>query len=125
MWLQQGYADYCENAVLKSNKRFAVSDAGEAITTGDWLFDLRRYANERKLKPLKEMIGVELRDYKTVDYVQIFGMVKFILESSPERFLNMAKHLREGRSGIEALEAATEVSIEKLEKPWSKWARGG
>lgn len=122
-WLTEGFAAYCERAVMKRNRWSAIYDPTQGAGNSDWLFEVRRLGVSGKLRSLADLFGLELRDFVASDYVHAFGAVMFLLESDPKRFQDFVQYLHRGRSALGALEDATEVSVEQLEKPWAKWLR--
>jgi hypothetical protein len=119
-WLAEGFSGYCDNVVHKTNRWYSVYDVKQ-IPVGDWLADARKLAADSKLRPWKEMMARELRDWETSDHVQTTGAVAFLIESEPAKFLRLVARLRGGEEAIAALEAAYGVVLDELEQRFSRW----
>ncbi len=119
-WLVEGFSAYCDNVVHKINRWYTVYDVA-IVPVGDWLVDAKKLSSEAKLRPWKEMMTRELRDWEALDHVQTMAMAAFLLESEPARFLKLLKRLRSGEEPVGALEETYKATTEELEQRCAKW----
>ena len=63
----------------------------------------------------------DLRDYDVRDYLQTFGMVTFLIQSEPKKFLKYTRNLRAGQEDAKALEEAYGKTVAQLEPECAKW----
>jgi hypothetical protein len=125
-WLREGFAAYCEFAVLKANAVHSVRyQVNDPRLGGDWASTARRLAAAGQLVPWWEMFSKDLRDYQLVHYVQAYAMVAYLFVPTPEKFLDFLEQLRSGRDSKAALEAAYGQTVEKLEQDWLVWLKRG
>jgi len=93
----------------------------KTIPVGDWFNDARKLASEVKLRPWKDMMKRELRDWETQDHVQTMATAAFLLESEPARFLKLLKRLRRGEEQAAALEETYLAPLDELQDRCAKW----
>jgi hypothetical protein len=67
------------------------------------------------------MLTRELRDFVKADYPQSLGMVAFLLESEPARFMTLLELLRRRQPCQAALEEAYGRPLAELEAASVKW----
>jgi hypothetical protein len=71
------------------------------------------------------MIKRELRDFEPGDYPQSLGMVAFLLDSEPAKFLQLVRLIRQGKDCQAALEEAYGKDLAAVAQACAKWlARG-
>ena len=125
VWLREGFASYCENAVLGKNLVHAIDyEVSKLQLNPDWSIEMRRLAAFNKLKPWKSMFALELRDYQAPEYVTSFSMVAFLIRSQPVKFLNLVKAIGQGMQSEAALTEAYGKGVDKLQNDWLKWLAG-
>ncbi|QDU30909.1 hypothetical protein ETAA8_60580 [Anatilimnocola aggregata] len=125
-WLAEGFAEYCEFAALKKNLWRTVYNQKEGPTPGDWVSQLRKFAVDKNLRPWVEQVERDIRDWDARDYLQIFGMTAFLLQTEPKKFLVYVRNLRTAADPTTALEEAYGKSIANLEPECNRWLiRGG
>jgi hypothetical protein len=125
-WLVEGFAAYCERAVLRQNLVHSVRYENKDVLIGnDWLLAAHTLARAGKLTPWDEMLARDLRDYQLVHYVQACAMVAYFFESDPQKFLDFAEQIKLGRNSKQALETAYGVPVRQLEDKWLEWLKQG
>jgi hypothetical protein len=120
-WLSEGFAEYCDHAVHRANRWYTIYDTRQQPPTGDWYAEARRLAAAGGLRPWDRMMSRELRDWEPNDYVQTLGMVAFLLESEPGKFLDNCRRLAAGDDRLTALEQAYRLSSEELDERCGRW----
>jgi hypothetical protein len=120
-WLAEGYAEYSEYVGLKTNLWHTVYNQNPGPTPGDWVGQVRQLAAGGQLRPWAEQMTRDLQDWDVRDYLQTFGMVTFLIQSEPKKFLKYTRNLRAGQEDAKALEEAYGKTIEKLEPECAKW----
>ncbi|WP_254513443.1 hypothetical protein [Anatilimnocola floriformis] len=121
LWLAEGYAEYSEYVALKKNLWHTVYNANPAPVPGDWVSQLRQLAVAKQLRPWSEQMTRDLRSWEAADYLQTFGMVTFLIQAEPKKFLSFTRKLREGASDTQALEEAYSKKLTQLEIDGNKW----
>ncbi len=125
-WLAEGYAEYSEFISLKKNIWRTVYNDNPAPAAGDWVSQVRQLAVARQLRPWQEQMKRELQDWDARDYLQTFGMVTFLIQSQPKKFISFTRRLRTGVDLTDALEEAYDKKLDQLEADGNKWiATGG
>ena len=124
-WLSEGYAEYSEFISLKKNLWHTVYNQNPGPEPGDWVSQVRQLANAGQLRTWETQMKRELKDWDVRDYLQTFGMVTFLIQTEPKKFLSFTRRLRSGTDETEALEAAYEKKIAKLEAECTKWLIAG
>lgn len=125
LWLSEGYAEYSEFISLKRNLWHTVYNQNPGPEPGDWVSQVRQLANAGQLRSWETQMKRKLEDWDVRDYLQTFGMVTFLIQSEPKKFLSFTRRLRSGTDEKEALEAAYEKTIAKLEPECTKWLIAG
>lgn len=120
-WLAEGYAEYSEYVGLKKNLWHTVYNQNPGPTPGDWVGQVRQLAAGGQLRPWPEQMTRDLRDWDVRDYLQTFGMVTFLIQSEPKKFLRYTRNLRTGQEDAKALEEAYGKTIAQLEPECAKW----
>ncbi|WP_425615600.1 hypothetical protein NA78x_005525 [Anatilimnocola sp. NA78] len=124
-WLSEGFAEYCEFAALKKNLWRSVYNQNEGPKPGDWVSQLRELFAANRLRPWVEQTIRQLEDWDARDYLQSFGMVAFLLQTEPKKFLRCTRQLKAGVVAEKALEEAYETSIAKLDTEFGRWLQAG
>jgi len=124
-WLQEGFAEYCEFAALKANLWRTVYNDNPPPPMGSWAQQVRQLALGKQLRPWPEQRKRELRDWDARDYLQSFGMVAYLLQSDPKKFLELTRKLRAGLEEDKALEESYAMPQAALETACTKWLAGG
>jgi hypothetical protein len=124
-WLAEGFAEYCEFAALKSNLWHTVYNANPGPTPGDWVSQVRQLAVAGQLRPWEEQMKRELDLWDVRDYLQTFGMVAFLIQTEPKKFLEVTRKLLAGTDCGKAIEEAYGKPITKLEPECAKWLAAG
>jgi hypothetical protein len=119
-WLLEGFAAYGDHAVHKVNRWFTVYDIKQ-VPVGDWLAEAKKLAADSKLRPWREMVQLELRDWESEDRFQTMAIATYLLEAEPVKFLDMVRRLKSGDQGIAALEDAYRVTLDELEQRFTRW----
>jgi hypothetical protein len=120
-WLAEGYAEYSEYVALKKNLWHTVYNENPSPTPGDWVSQLSQLAAAGQLRPWAQQMNRDLRDYDVRDYLQTFGMVSFLIQSEPKKFLQYTRNLRAGQEDAKALETAYGKTLAQLEPECAKW----
>jgi len=125
-WLREGFAAYCENAVLGKNLVHGVDyEIAKLDFNPDWSIEMRRLAALNQLKPWETMFSIELRAYMVPEYVTSFSMVTYLIRSEPQKFLAFVRGLSSGTEPQAALTGAYGRTVDELQTDWVKWLRGG
>ena len=124
-WLWEGLGAYCQQAALSDVRISTVYSSERGPKKVYHLRDARQQAALRQTRPWDDMIRRELRDFEPGDYPQSLGMVAFLLDSEPAKFLALLRLLRAGKDCQTALEEAYGKDLAALSQACSKWlARG-
>lgn len=120
-WLYEGFAEYCEFAALKRNLWCAVYNQNEGPEPGNWVPQLRQLAVKKELRPWPEQMSRELRNWNAKDYLQVFGMARFLLTTAPKSFLAYARSLKSQPESPKLLEEAYKMPLDQLEAECNRW----
>ena len=121
IWLAEGFAAYGDHAVHKANRWWSVYDPGKTPAVGDWLADARRLTKAGSVQPWDKLLRRELRDWEPDDYYQTLGIVAFLLEAEPGKFLALLRKLAAGDDQVAALEDAYRQPLAELDRRASTW----
>jgi hypothetical protein len=124
-WLAEGFAEYSEFAALKKNLWHSVYNANPGPEPGDWVSQLRQLAVAGQLRPWEDQMKRELELWDVRDYLQTFGMVAFLIQTEPKKFLALTRKLRAGTDCDKAIEEAYGKPIARLEPECTKWIAAG
>jgi len=125
VWLREGFASYCENAVLKKNLVHSIDyEIAKLQLNPDWSIEMRRLAAFNKLQSWKNMFILELRDYQAPEYVTSFSMVAYLILSEPVKFLDLARAIGQGKESEAALTEVYGKSVDRLQAAWLHWLAG-
>jgi hypothetical protein len=124
-WLWEGFGAYAQQAAL-GDVRISTIYSSEKGPKAVYSFrDARQQSAQRRLRPWPETIGRELRDFEEADYFQSHGMVAFLLDDEPAKFLALLRLLKSGTLSQPALEEAYGKDLAALQLASIKWlARG-
>ena len=125
LWLSEGYAEYSEFVALKKNLWHTVYNANPGPMPGDWVSQVRQLAVAKQLRPWTEQMTRDLRAWEASDYLQTFGMVSFLIQTEPKKFLGFTRKLRSGTADVQALEEAYGKKLPQLEADGNKWIASG
>ena len=64
------------------------------------------------------------RVYDAIDYLSAYATAAFLIQTQPQKFLDLLRLLREGKAAEAALERAYGEPVEKLQAKWVRWIRG-
>jgi hypothetical protein len=120
-WLWEGLGSYGQQAALGDVRIATVysSDRGpKAVYT---FRDARQQAVHKRLRPWPDMIGRDLRDFEPADYTQSMGMVAFLLDTEPAKFLDLLRLLKAGQECQTALEETYGKDLAELGQASAKW----
>ncbi|MCK6470990.1 MAG: hypothetical protein L6R28_04520 [Planctomycetes bacterium] len=122
-WLAEGFASYSENAVLNKNLVYSFRyEMNDVKFSPNWNEDLRKLAEQRKLKEWKFIFQLDLIGMGSLDYFTCYSMVSFFMKSDPQRFVTFVQYLRDGMEQNAALTKAFGRPVEDLQKMWGQWA---
>jgi hypothetical protein len=124
-WLIEGFAEYCEFAALKKNLWYSVYNQNPGPEPGDWTSQLRQLVSKRELRPWDEQIERDLRDWDAKDYLHVFGMVGFLLNSAPQKFLAYVRTLRTKADSLAILEDSFGLPAANLQTECNRWLLTG
>jgi hypothetical protein len=120
-WLNEGFADYCENLILQRNLCHSIKYEMNEVRFGlNWNSEIRKYAQQGKLKPWDQIFPLDLIGLKALDYLTCYSMVCF-LAKDPERFTKFVVEVRGGVPPPQALERVYGKSIKDLQAMWAQW----
>jgi hypothetical protein len=121
-WLSIGFAYYCERAILKKNLLHYIEYEPNAQRLGEnWNQEVKKYAQQRKLRLWNDLLELPLRDYDPPDHLGIYMMVAYLFEADPIRFTRMVQMIGRGIDDKAAMEAAYEKTIDELQTGCAKW----
>jgi hypothetical protein len=124
-WLWEGLGAYGQQAALGDVRISTVYSSDKGPKAIYSFRDAKQQAVARKLRPWPDMIQRELRDYEGADYFQSMGMVAFLLDSEPAKFLEFLRLLKAGTECQPALEEAYGKDLATIGQASAKWlARG-
>lgn len=124
-WLAEGYAEFSEFVGMKKNLWRTIYNQNPGPEPGDWVSQVRQLAATKQLRPWQEQMKRDLTDWDARDYLQTFGMVAFLIQTEPKKFLSLTRKLRSAIEEQAALEEAYEKPLAKLEADCSKWVLAG
>ena len=124
-WLAEGYAEYSEFVAMKKNLWRTVYNMNPGPESGDWVSQVRQLAAARQLRPWEEQMKRDLTDWDARDYLQTFGMVSFLVQTEPKKFLTFTRNIRTGAEETPALEGAYGKKLAQLEADGNKWIAAG
>jgi len=121
-WLRTGFSAYGENIVFGKNLTSSVKyQLNERPLDDDWALAAKRLAAAGVLKPWNDIMGLDLQDYGPVDHVQSYAMTAFLLQSDPQKFLDMTELMAGGTEPAAAIAKAYGKPIEELQQVWLQW----
>lgn len=122
-WLTEGFASYCENAVLKKNLCYTFRYAVNQVRIGtNWNAEVARGARQDQLPSWDRLLKLDLIGMKPLDYLTCYSVVRF-LASDPARFNTLLVDIRAGVDSRRALEHAYGRPLDDLRKMWLQWAQ--
>ena len=125
-WLIQGFSAYCENVVLQKNLIHAISYENNNLRLdSNWAVAVRNLAAARQLQPWNELVQTELRNFQPVHYVQSYAMVSYLIQSDPQKFMDLTEKVSAGVESGTALEQVYGLPPVKLQGPWLQWILRG
>jgi hypothetical protein len=120
-WLIEGFASYCEHAVTHKNLCYSFAYEPNDVRIGaGWDSEIRRFARDGKLKPWRQIFGLDLVLMKPVDYLCCYSIVSFLM-NDPPRFARFIVELRAGADTLTALEKAYNRKVDDLQSMWANW----
>jgi hypothetical protein len=123
-WLSDGFAAYCEFAVLKQNLMHSVdAQSTDVRLGGSWDDQLRQLARVGKLRTWDEMFSKELAEFEMVHFLEAKSMVTFLLRD-PQKFLDLTRAFATGADAPTALTDIYGKPVEDLEREWRRWVSG-
>jgi hypothetical protein len=120
-WLWEGFGAYGQQAALNDVRISTVYSSEKGPKTVYSFREARQQASQRKLRPWTDMLPRELRDFEAADYFQSLGMVSFLLDSEPVKFLHFLRLLKSGTLCQPALEEAYGKDLGGLQLACSRW----
>ena len=122
-WLTVGFAYQTEDAVLRNGVRMSYVRYMKNATplSPNWSGEIKKYAAARKLREWNDVFRLSLRDYQPVDHLAAYSMAAFLMRGDAKRFVAMSKAIAEGKNDAQAIEAAYEMPIAKLQEQWIVW----
>lgn len=125
LWLAEGFASYSENAVLNKNLVYSFRyEMNEVKFSPNWNEDIRKFAEQRKLKEWKFIFQLDLIGLGSLDYLTCYSMVSFFMKNDPQhfvQFVQFVQYLRDGMDDKTALAKAFGRPVEDLQKMWGQW----
>jgi DNA-directed RNA polymerase subunit RPC12/RpoP len=122
-WLTEGFASYCENAVLKKNLCYTFRYAVNQVRIGtNWNAEVARSARQDQLPSWDRIFKLDLIGMKPLDYLTCYSVVRF-LASDPPRFNTLLVDIRAGVDSRRAVEHAYGRPLDDLRKLWVQWAQ--
>ena len=122
-WLAEGFASYSENTITQMNLCYSFTYELNEVRFGqNWNADLKKYAQQGKLKQWDSIFPLDLIGMKPLDYLTCYSMVSFFMKSDPKRFLELVVKIREGMESGKALEKVYSRPVKDLQMMWAQWA---
>jgi hypothetical protein len=120
-WLWEGLGAYGQQAALGDVRISTVYSSDKGPKAVYSFRDAKQQAAARKLRPWPDMIGRELRDFEAGDYFQSMGMVAFLLDSEPVKFLEFLRLIKAEKECQSALEEAYGKDMNAISQASAKW----
>ena len=120
-WLAEGFGAYAQQAALEDVRISTVYSSERGPKAIYSLRDAKLQSRERKVRPWEDLLTRELRDFEPADYTQSLGMVAFLLDSQPARFLEFVRLLKAGTPCAAAMEQAYDKDHTILSLDAGKW----
>jgi hypothetical protein len=121
-WLREGFASHCENAILNSNLCYTIAyELNEVKFDKNWNTQLKKFAEERKLRPWSEIFPMDMISLGPLQYLTCYSMVSFLIRSDPKAFVKAVAMIRDGEISNVAIEKAYGRKIEDLQTAWGAW----
>ncbi|MEQ8789661.1 MAG: SHD1 domain-containing protein [Pirellulaceae bacterium] len=120
-WLYNGFASYCEFAILRQNLIHAIDPQSTTVRLGqNWDTVLRQLARMGMLRSWEEMFKQDLAVFEPIHYLEAKSMVQFLL-AEPDKFLDYLDRVAGGADDATALEGAYGKTAKELEADWRRW----
>jgi hypothetical protein len=120
-WLAEGFGAYGQQAALGDVRISTIYSSERGPKAIYKLSDAKEQAAARKFRPWDDLLTRELRDFEPADYTQSLGMVSFLLDAGPAKFLSLVRLLRRGSPSAAALEEAFDKDATVLSVEATKW----
>lgn len=120
-WFCEGFGAYGQQAALgdvRISTVYAPERGPKAIYS---LRDAREQTRQRQARPWGDLLDRELRDFEPADYAQALGMVSFLLDTWPAKFLSLVRLLKAGTPCAAAMEQAYDKDSTILSLEAEKW----
>jgi len=121
-WLREGFAAYCEKAIMGNNMNYTIAyEVNEVKFEKDWNAQIKKFAEDRKLKKWNEMFPIDMISLGPLKYLTCYSMVSFLVKADPKAFAKMVAMIRDGEPSITAVEKAYGRKIDDLQAAWGSW----
>ena len=121
--VEEGFASYCENVVLKTNACLASNHVENQVQVGsNWNAEVARGAKQDQLPAWDRLFKLESTEMKAMDHQTCYSLVRF-LASEPVKFNTLLVNIRAGVDSRRALEHAYGQSLDDLRKSWLQWVQ--
>jgi hypothetical protein len=121
-WLREGFASYCENAVLNQNLCYSIAyELNEVKFEKNWNSQLKKFAEDKKLRPWSEMFSIDMISLGPLQYLTCYSMVSFLIKTDPKAFVKVVAMIRDGEGSAQAIEKAYGRKVDALQSAWGSW----
>jgi hypothetical protein len=122
-WLTEGFAAYCENAVLKKNLVCALHQPNEAVRYGEnWDSAIKRLALQKKLPAWEHLFAANRAEMSATEYAADYSIVAFLMRTTPRNFARFVVEQRNGTGSAAALEMVYGKPVKEIQAAWAQWA---
>jgi hypothetical protein len=120
-WLREGFAAYCENLILQKNLCYSFAYEANQVKFGpNWNAEIRKHAQQGKLKTWAQVFQLDLIGMKALDYLTCYSVVLF-LNQDHDRFVKFVQNVRDVMDINPAMEQAYGKKPAELEALWARW----
>jgi len=121
-WLMEGFAAYCENAVLHRNLCCPQSASRDEVKPGEnWDAALKRLATQGKLPQFERLSSANRGNMSPNDYAASCSLVTFLFKTNPRDFVRFVFEIRGGALTPQALERVYGRNTKEVQAAWAQW----
>ncbi|MCW8131297.1 MAG: hypothetical protein KIS92_13190 [Planctomycetota bacterium] len=122
-WLKAGFSAYCEKTITNLNLCYAFTYEKNEVQFGqDWDVELKKYAQQGKLKVWEYIFPLSGVGMTALDYLTCYSMVSYFMKSDPRLFQQVILHIKDGMESGKAIEKVYKRPIRDLQMMWAQWA---
>lgn len=122
-WLTAGFSAYCEKTITNLNLCYSFSYEKNEVQFGqDWDVELKKYAQQGKLKTWEFVFPLSGIGMSALDYLTCYSMVSYFMKSDPRLFQQVLLNIKDGMESGKAVEKVYKRPVKDLQMMWAQWA---